>query len=269
VQIGEVLPEIFKRSYPVVQSNTEMLVAVSLLRFHQIDALPLEFNRSDGKKRLAVFGYSCLSKLLKTRPENYGNFLKLPAKTVALELSTVYVNTDLLRLLRVYRKTKFGFAWIESESLGGFAALRDLLELYENETLETNFRLSELASPIFSLPKETEIREVLQEMFNKRIRQIFIRGTNSLVTDRRIISHLFSSSNLEKSSKNPKAFLDVKLSDVDTFEPPRVRGNMTAKKAASLIRDQVDECLVNEKGVVTPWDLIMKPLERGALKIKE
>lgn len=266
MQIGEALPQVFKRSYPVVQPNTEMLLAVSLLRFHQIDALPIEFKIAQ-KKRLAVFGYSCLSKLLKSRPQEYGEFLHLPAKKAALKLSTIDVDEEVSSLLHVFQDTKFGFAWVESEKLGGFASLRDLLELYDEGTIETSLRLSDLASPIFSLSSKTNIKNVLRAMFERRIRRIFVEGSNSLVTDRRIIGYLFSPSRLGITSENPKALLDVSLGDLEAFKPLKVRGALSAKKGASLIGDQSEECLVCETGVVTPWDLIMKPLAWGKLKI--
>lgn len=264
--IGEAIPDVFRRNYPVVQPSTEMILVLTLLRFQQIDALPIEFKVLQ-KKRQAVFGYSCLSKLLEMQPEDYRKFLKLPAKTVALPLSTIDADNKISDLLRIFQKTKFGFAWVESERLGGFASLRDLLNLYNNDTIETGLRLAELASPIFSLPRETDIKTVLREMFSRRIRRIFVEGTTDVVTDRKIIGHLFSSSRLEETSSNPKTLLDVRLGDLETFSPEKVRGTSSAKKGAKLMADQRDECLVCEKGVLTPWDLVMKPLSRGALKI--
>ncbi|MFI5421179.1 MAG: hypothetical protein ACHQ1H_09465, partial [Nitrososphaerales archaeon] len=79
MKIEEALPQIFTRTYPVLEPKTQMLLAVSLLRFHQIDALPIGFKRTQ-KKRLAVFGYSCLKKLLETDPDNLGKFLELPCE---------------------------------------------------------------------------------------------------------------------------------------------------------------------------------------------
>jgi CBS domain-containing protein len=268
VRIGRALPEIFERSYPVILPNTDMLMAASLLRFHQIDALPFEFKMRQ-KKRSAVFGYSCLSTLLKTEPENYGNFLKLPAKKAALELATISVESGISDLLRLFQNTRFGFAWVESEKLGGFASLRDLLGLYSDSIIESNLKLKDLASPIFSLPKGTAVKKVLDEMFSRRIRRIFVDGKRSLITDRRIISHLFSPSRVEEASKDPKLLMEAKLGDIEFFEPPMVKGSFTVKKGASLMQNQTDECLLCEQGVLTPWDLIMKPLARGALRIKE
>ena len=92
------------------------------------DALPLTF-KSMEKKRFAVFGYSCLSKLLETEANNYGKFLEMPCEKTALELTTIDGRKGPRSPdFRIFEKTKFGFAWVESNRLGGFASLRDLIE---------------------------------------------------------------------------------------------------------------------------------------------
>jgi CBS domain-containing protein len=268
VRIGEALPQVFQRSYPIVMPSTDMLMAASLLRFHEIDALPIEF-RPTTKKRLAVFGYSCLSKLLKTKTTNYESFMRLPARRAALKLSSIGVNLDIPDLLRIFRKTRFGFAWVESDKLGGFASLRDLLELYLGGVIETDLKVADLASPIFSMPPETSLREVLEEMFNRKIRRIFLKDRNTVITDRRIIGYVFSPSMLENVSKNPELLLDASTGDLDLVKPAKVRDSLSAKKAAQLIRKQPDECLICDKGVITPWDLVMKPLAARRLIIRD
>ncbi len=268
MRIGDALPQVFRRSYPFVLPSTDILTAASLLRFHQIDALPIEF-RPRQKTRLAVLGYSCLSKLLKTKPKDYENFMKLPARKAALELTSINVDREISDLLRIFQKTRFGFAWIESDRQGGFASLRDLLELYSRAVIHTDMKVSELASPIFSMPPETSIRTTLEEMFKRRIRRIFVKGRNSLVTDRRIIGYLFRPSFLEQVSENSRSLLDFSLGDLDAAKPIRVPSSQSAKRAARMVENQSEECLVCEKGVITPWDLIMKPLAHGALTIKE
>ena len=266
MKIGEALPQIFHRTYPVLEPQTQMLLAVSLLRFHQIDALPIGF-RPQQKKRLAVFGYSCLSKLLETDPNDYGKFLELPCKKAALELSTVEIDDSIEDLLRVFEKTKFGFAWVESERMGGFASLRDLLQLYEKGLISTEMTAGEVASPIFSLPADTDLKRVIEEMFSHRYRRIFISGEKSLVTDRRIISYLFSTSRIGGTSKQPRSLLDAKLDDLEKMNPVEVKGKNKIKSAALSMKEASEDCLVCEKGVITPWDLVMKPLIKGKLKI--
>jgi len=273
LKIGEALPNIFKRTYPVLEPGTEMLLAVSLLRFHQIDALPIGFHPKE-KERLAVFGYSCLSKLLEMDPTNYGNFLQMPCEEAAMKLSTIGIDDTVESLLRVFESTKFGFAWVESDRLGGFASLRDLLDLYGSGVIETGMTAGEVASPIFSLPRESTIRKVLEEMFNHRFRRVFVAGEEeeekkkmSLVTDRRIISYIFSTSRLSETTKKPEKLLDAKLGDLEKMEALTVSEEVSIKDAALSMRDASEDCLVCEKGVITPWDLLMKPLVRGKFKI--
>src|SRR5579872_6567126 len=148
MQIGDALPQIFSRPSPVLEPGTQMLLAVSLLRFHQIDALPIGFKLRQ-KKRLAVFGYSCLRKLLETDPEDYGKFLEMPCEKASQVLSTILMTKDIKSLLRVFQRTKFGFAWVESEKSGGFASLRDLLSLYVQGLIKSEMTIGQVASPIF------------------------------------------------------------------------------------------------------------------------
>jgi hypothetical protein len=267
MKIGEALPGIFQRKYPVLEPNTQMQIALSLLRFHEIDALPIGFKPME-KKRLAVFGYSCLSKLLDTQPENYGKFLEMPCKNSALELSTIDIGKELRDLFRVFEKTKFGFAWVESRRLGGFASLRDLLELYESGTIDSKLMAEDVASPIFSLPKSTKLRPLLKEMFNRRIRRVFVPGNKGFVTDRTIINYVFSSTRLSAAAEKPETLLDAELSDLELMRPVRIGSHTTVSDAAASLRNSAENCLVCNEGVITPWDLLMKPMIQGSLTIK-
>ncbi|MDA4129564.1 MAG: hypothetical protein OK457_02225 [Thaumarchaeota archaeon] len=268
MKIEDALPQIFTRTYPVLEPGTQMLLAVSLLRFHQIDALPIGF-KARQKKRFAVFGYSCLKKLLQTDPEDYGKFLELPCEKASQELSTIDMLEDIAALLRVFRKTKFGFTWVESNKLGGFASLRDLLGLYGKKLISTDLTIGEVASSIFSLPPDTRIVAVLEEMFTRKFRRVFVDGRKTLVTDRRMIGYIFSTSRIALAAKKPKSLLEIKLGEIDAVQPQFVPKNMSIGEASEIMGKMTDECLVCEKGVVTPWDLVMKPLALGKLRIKK
>src|SRR5271165_6116215 len=171
--LKEALPQIFQRTSPMLDPETQILLAVSFLRFHQIDAIPISF-RHGQKERFAFFGYSCLLTLLNTDPRNYGEFLEFPIQKASLELFTVNANAKIEDLLRVFEKTHFGFTWVESDRLGGFASLRDLLDLYRSGIFSTTMTAGEIASPIYSLPKETSLKDVLQEMFDHKFRRVFV-----------------------------------------------------------------------------------------------
>lgn len=266
--IGDALPHIFKRTYPVLEPGTQMLLAVSLLRFHQIDALPIGFIPGI-KRKLAIFGFSCLAKLRETLHGEYRKFLELPCEAAALDLSVVRVDDTIEELLGAFEKTKFGFSWVESSHASGFANLRDFLDFYSSGIISTEMTVAQVASPIVSLPSNSKLKTVLDEMFNHRFRRMFIVGKNNLITDRKIIDYLFSSSRLAEISNRPETLLDAKLGDLDLVAPIPITGDSSIKKASVAMRDAAEDCLVCEKGVVTPWDLVMKPRVNGRLEIKK
>src|ERR1700730_15742591 len=156
LKIGEALPQVFGRAIPIIEPDTQILLAVSQLLFHKVDALPVGF-RPKEKKRRAVFGYSCLNKLLETNSLNYGKFLELPCVKAAHELTRIKADDNIESLLHMFQKTEFGYTWVESETVWGFASLLDSLELYRNGLIDTDMTVGESAAPIFSLPGETKI----------------------------------------------------------------------------------------------------------------
>lgn len=265
MKISEAIPEVFKQTYPILEPGTQLLLAVSLLRFHQIDALPIGLKPRQ-KKRLAVFGYSFLSSLLKTERHEYTKLLESPCEVASLELASIGDGRSVRSLLEVFHRTKFGFVWVESSKLGGFASIRDVLGLYKSGIIETDLTVEQVASPIFSMPKKSRIRDVIEEMFSHGFRRMFITGEKSIVTDRKIISHIFSASQLHATITNPGVMFDLTLEDVQAMTPKRISSHLSIKDAAMVMKETLEDCLICEKGIITPWDLIMKPFIKGELK---
>jgi CBS domain-containing protein len=265
MKIQEALPHIFKRTYPIIERGTEILLAASLLRFHQIDAIPIGLERRQ-KKHLAVVGYSCLANLMKIEPSNYPRFLQEPCEKSAQELSVVRADAEIEDLFELFDRTKFGFAWVEGEfELGALVSLRDLLGLYGNGILSTALSVDQVASTIFSMPSDSTIRSVLAEMFNHKFRRIFVG--NKVVTDRRIIGYLFSGSRIEilEESKDP---LSAPVGELEMMKPRQISSKTKLKEAAAKMESEIEECLISESGLITPWDAIMKPWKMNELEIK-
>src|SRR5271170_2370809 len=63
LKIRDALPQVFNRAYPVLDPKMPMLPAVSMLRFQQIDGLPLVVDVTTSRPR-ALHGYSLLKRLL-------------------------------------------------------------------------------------------------------------------------------------------------------------------------------------------------------------
>jgi hypothetical protein len=266
MKIGEALPQVFDRSIPVLDPDTEIILAVSQLLFHKTDALPMEF-RPRQRKRHAIFGYACLDELLRTPPDDYAKFLYSPCVKTAKELARSRAEDNIESFLHVFQESGFGFSWVDSKRASGFASVLDSLELFAKGLVDSVMTVGETASPIFSLPGETRIDDALQEMFDRKFRRVFVEGKNRLLTDRRIIGKVFSTERLPLASTNPKSFLDLKLNDIEAAEPLYFKENARIKEAAISIRKVDEETLICEKGV-TAWDLMIKPLEIGKLQIK-
>ena len=87
-------------AYPVLDPKTEMLSTLSLLRFQDIDALPLSFD--SGRKQRAVAGFSSLARLIKLEPRALPKFLKQPCADASEPIATVNANRSLSVLLDMF-----------------------------------------------------------------------------------------------------------------------------------------------------------------------
>jgi len=267
LKIREALPSLFEVAYPVVDPKTEMFLALSLLRFEEIDALPLSFD-ADGKHR-AVAGFSSLARLMRLEPKGLQRFLRRPCEEASEPLASVEAGRNLSVLLDKFLETRFGFARVnERNRVGALARLRDLLALYGAGRFETRLAVEDVASPIFALPRETSVREALDQMFDRRCRRVFISGTKKFVWDRGIIERLFSPTVLALATKSPsKDFLTAPLSEFEGLTATDVKPSTGLKEAARMMRLTRGHCLTFEDKVVTPWDVVMKPWKEKELRI--
>jgi hypothetical protein len=273
MKIHEALPHIFKRTYPVLERKTQLLVAASLLRFHQIDAIPIGFQKKQ-RKHLAVLGYSCLSKLVRIDDSaKYKSFLEGPCENAAQELSRISSKAEIESLLRLFEKSRFGFAMVEGKyEVGALVSLRDLLGLYVEGVIDSPLTIDRVGSPIFSMPRNSTLREVLNEMFMRRFRRVFVESNNgkkNVITDRRIISYVFSTARLDEISSGPSSdILDIPVGNLEAMRPADLPRSTKVKDAAVAMLRQTEDCLVSEGSVITPWDMIMKPWEKGKLRMR-
>lgn len=270
VRIRDALPELFNKAYPVIDPKTEMLAAMSLLRFHEIDALPLSLDaetREHGHK--AVFGFSSLARLLLLKPKDFADFLSAPCEVASERLATVRASRPLASLLDVYERTKFGFARVDDDkTVGALASLTDVMVLYESRAVSSALAVREVASPIVSTKGETTLRKVLELMFEKRHRRIFVSGERAFVSDRAIIGHVFSPSTLSAIGRDGSDVLASPVSDVEAIRAKEIEQTVPLGEAAKTLRaERAGQCLVFDGMVVTPWDLVMKPWKSKALRV--
>lgn len=268
MKISETLSFVFERPCSTLESNTQTRLALLLLGFHEVDALPIEIG-SRSSKKYVVSSYSCLSKLLETNTKEYSGFLDRSCENVSIELATVSATDRIEALLNTFASTGFGFACVEKESeVRGLVSLRDLLSLYQRSIFTTDLSVKDVASfPIHRLSDKVSMKETLEDMFELKIRRIFVSENDRVISDREIIKYLFSPSRMSEISKDTSALLDARLGLVKSTKPRMVSSSMKLNEAALELYSNPGGCLISEEGVITPWDIIMKPWILGKLVI--
>jgi CBS domain-containing protein len=179
---------------------------------------------------------------------------------VASELDSISSQSELREMFKLFDSTKFGIGIVEENDRPcALVSLRDLLGLYERDIISSPLSLGDVASPIFSLPADSTLRQALELMFQQRIRRVFIDKERAVISDRKIISYIFSSACLNDASKSDFDPLAAPLNKLDSIHPSFLVGTTNMKEAARIMSKEIEECLVCEKGIVTPWDVVMKP----------
>jgi hypothetical protein len=268
LKIKDALPQVFSRANPVLDPKMPMLPAVSMLRFPQIDGLPLVIE--GGKSPRAIHGYSILTRLLRMRPEEFWPFLEKHCEDASQPIAKVKADDDLATLLETFDRERFGFAWVSyGESEGVAVSLADVLELYGEGTIRSELLVRDVGSPIFSLPGMTPLRQALLFMFSHRLRRVFVAGGNAFVSDRGIVSHIFSPATLRSHAGESADVLAIPIAEIQKRLPKRVPGRTSIQAAAHALEGEVGQCLVSRGVVVTPWDLVIKPWKSGALRVVE
>jgi len=273
MKIKEALPGVFQKAYPVLDPRTEMLAAMSLLRFHEIDALPLSFGTSKRirERQRAVYGFSSLARVLYLKPNLFAAFLKEPCEAASKPLASVGAGRSLSALLDTFAKTRFGFAKVEEgPDVGALASLSDVLGLYETGAIASKLVVRDVGSQVLSMPGDAILRKVLLVMFERRHRRIFIAGRNEFVSDREIIGHIFSPAILKTIVEDSEDVLGAPISAVEKISARQVDPDTPLEEAAKILKqERAGQCLTFDETVVTPWDLVMKPHNAKALLVKK
>ena len=246
-----------------------MIAAISLLRFHEIDVLPLE--SESGVIRRGILGFSILSRLMALGLEAWASFLDKPCGDAAEELPAVGVDDPLEELLDTFMKRMFGFAVVHGgEEMSGLLGLTDVLSLYERHMIGTDLVAEDVATPMFSMPPDTTLRQAVRAMFEHRHRRIFVYdngGAAAFVSDRDIIGHMFNPLTLSRMARGSEDALDLPIGEMKLRRPMKVASGTLLKALAPSLVSMRGQCFLSDGKVVTPWDIVMKPWAKNALRI--
>jgi CBS domain-containing protein len=270
LKIKTALPNLFSRPYMMLEPSTKTHFALSLLGFHEIDAITIWFGKNaDWTRRFVVYGYSAILTLLRSDPKDYAMMLEQPCETVAVEPASISGEDDLGSLLDLFLKRRFGFAYVEKArgtQIGGFVNLRDLVKLYESSIFKTDLLVGDVASyPVVSMSGDTDLKSVLDYMVRKNVRRILVSDTQKTISDREIISHITETFRFGVK-QDLSHLLNARLGDLKSTQPRTVELELPISQAARIVYDD-GGCLLCGEGIITPWDLIIKPWIQKKLSI--
>jgi hypothetical protein len=233
-----------------------------------IDAVPI-IPVTKGAR--AVFGFSSLPRFVNLGPERFAGLLRGPCEVASDELAVLSIEDNLKVLLKAFESRRLGFALVHDggkKMKAGLVSLADVLTLYGTGMLRTEVTVEDVSTPIFSMPASTTIREALKATFRHRYRRIFLEGERAYISDRSIMSYLFSPMVLEELNRGgqDKDILSIPISKTAKAAPLAISPKINMKTAALKLTKDRGGCLVTSDGkMVTPWDAVMKPWFSGKL----
>lgn len=274
MKIREAFPSILSRPRLVVKSDYPLIMVLYLLRMREIDAVPISHVGKGSRKDLAVFGFTSLAKLLSLGPGGFSHLLMQPCSSAADTLPALSAEDELEALIESYSKRRLGFAMVHGEdgrdTSSELIGLSEVLELYRVGKMTTDMKVKDVASPLFSLPAGTSIRTALRAMFKHRYRRVFLRDQRQFISDRDVMDHLFNPVAIDQFASGTKDPLSTQIGKLKRSLPAQISQDQAVLSAVRKLDGDHTTCLVTTNDhVVTPWDLVMKPLAAGRLKFAD
>lgn len=261
ITIRDSVPQIFKRPYlSVLPDSTLMQIAPFMAIGPQIyvdGLIVLEGEIPIGK-------ISSKQILLAIMNSKYPDWLKKTALQI-MDTSEISLEMDypLSRAIDIFNQTSFAFIPITKSGLVVTSlSVRDVLPVIMTTTFQGT--LKDIASPLVLISKRTNLKVALNLMFQKKIRNIIVESNNGygIINDRKILEFLFSQNGRKIMDMNSLGIQAVEIDLVDKLSAMRVSDTTTVSKAAELLMDINTPCVLLNKSIVTPWDIVMKTIER-------
>jgi CBS domain-containing protein len=194
----------------------------------------------------------------------YPDWLKKTASQI-MDSSEISLEMDspLSTAIDIFNQTSIAFIPITKSGLiVASLSIRDLLPVVMTSTFHV--KLKDIASPLVISSKGTNLRAALNIMFQKKIRNIIIASDNGygIINDRKILEFLFSENGRKIINSNSLGIQAIEIDFLDKLPVNRVSDNTTVSKAAELLMDINTPCLLLNESLVTPWDIVMKTIER-------
>jgi hypothetical protein len=265
-RLSVLMPNLFQTLRPTFDGDAPLIMAGSIFLMNDVHIVPM-VTGPHPKLQGAFGGYALLKKIAESTPKDYYNLLWSPGRYCVVKIGTCRFEDSLDTLLRLFEATRFGNARVDRS--GGFIliSLADIVELLRNGSLESGMSASEVGSAIIRISPNASMKEAIDKMLAHRVRRLFIDGQGSaFVSDRSIISFMFSGERIYLVRNNSEQWIDAKVSDTKFGVAPTIAAGEPLPGAARVFGIQPDACLLTDDDkVVSRWDMIMKPWKAGDL----
>lgn len=263
--LGEIWPPGEPPAPTEFSDSVLVLVAGALLGGYAPDATLVD----GGTPPRPMGGYSILTKMLE-KGNPYGFLLFRNVGSLLGGSQIPLTSGDSLgTLLERFHETKFGHSVVVFARGPVILGLSNLIDLYQSGRLETSLTCQEVASPILpGIARTSTVEEAAAAMVKNRVRRLLIEGDeNSMITDRTLINLLFSRESLDWILDHGGAVPPVQVSQLSPVRLVEVKGGTRIPEAARRFDPRGGEALRCSGGIVTPWDLVMKPFGTDRLSL--
>lgn len=262
IALRDAVPQVFKRPYlSVPPDSTLMQIAPFMAIGPQIyvDGLVV----TEGERPIGIIGSKQILRSIIN--SNYPDWLKIStlqimdSPGVSLEMDSPLSNA-----IDIFSQTHIAFSPVTRIGLVvASLSVRDVLPIIAASG--KNVPLKDISSSLVLLSKETKLKVALDTMFQRRIRNIITRANNNdyyIINDRKILEFLFSENGRKIMDTHDLGIQAIEIDLLDKLPATRISDNTTLSKAAELLMDINTPCLLLNESIVTPWDIVMKTIER-------
>jgi hypothetical protein len=287
LEISTLFPGLSEAVDLTASSANPLADAVNLLCHNDLQTLSLVLSpeprinpETKNREYPSLASYAVLDAILRSDSKNYQLLVSSTKfQEVAVWIGSVRSTDSFDKLMKVLELNGFGNAIVEQEDVRKrvLLTLKDIVALYKSGRLKSSLLVSDVSSPKVSVSRDTSMTQVLSYMLDKGIRRLFLQTENAeenyhslqFVSDRGILSFLFTPQRLESLKKSPESWLNAKLCDVGTSNAVPVPSDATINQASQLMGEKADACLVCEESqeVVSRWDIAIKPWQVDSLEI--
>jgi predicted transcriptional regulator len=256
ILVKEAVPHIFRRPLLDVSPDTPLTQLATFLAIGPqiyVDGLAVTYD----KKSVGRIGSKHILKYANSHKSlEWTNVFA--SDLMDSEIKRIEADAPLNELLKIFGRTRFAFVPVTIRGeITTTISIRDLLRLIVDARLTGSSKL--ISSQIVSCSADTNLRDIINLMLSRNIRNIVVRHDNEtfVVNDRKILEFLFSPDARTMFTKG-KELAEITVGVLDLYSGSAKINDLAISEAARLLTSVATPFLLIEDSILSPWDVVMK-----------